>query len=326
MSIRKQLAILTLHNDIHGVIIQKELEKYDNIMCHVIETDRICGAGNITWSNTDDKEFECVISTRDGETINVKELGLVWWRRVNYPQKIPGEVADDIHIDLINNECRESLWGIFLKEFNGVWINDPTSTRMAENKLVQLRNAHDAGFRVPRTLVSQNVRKIKKFCSLLDNNVVVKPVRGTQQYHLFTRMLTEEHLSDDTSLHLCPTMYQEYIEGYKHIRAHCFGDEVYAAMIESHDLDWRENLDIPFSVYELDDDTKLRLRKVMRSLGLKMGVIDLKISNIDKTPVWLEVNPQGQFLFVEGLSGIDLASKFSAFLQDELTKSRYVTT
>jgi hypothetical protein len=30
--------------------------------------------------------------------------------------------------------------------------------------------------------------------------------------------------------------------------------------------------------------------------------------------MWLELNPQGQFLFVEGLTGVDLAGPFSEFL------------
>ena len=34
-------------------------------------------------------------------------------------------------------------------------------------------------------------------------------------------------------------------------------------------------------------------------------------------PVWLELNPQGQFLFVQGLTGLDLTAGFADFLYDE---------
>jgi hypothetical protein len=34
----------------------------------------------------------------------------------------------------------------------------------------------------------------------------------------------------------------------------------------------------------------------------------------DGTPVWLEVNPQGQFLFLEPLAGLPLSTAFASFL------------
>ena len=98
---------------------------------------------------------------------------------------------------------------------------------------------------------------------------------------------------------------------------HCFGDEFHAVAIESEDLDWRRNLDVPFSESSLSDSSAAALRAVLRGLGLRMGVFDLK-----ETPegevVWLEVNPQGQFLFAEGLSGCPLTAAFASFLAREV--------
>ena len=88
----------------------------------------------------------------------------------------------------------------------------------------------------------------------MNNKVILKPIRGTKQFHLFTRKITKEHLISDTSLQLCPAIYQEYIQGSNHIRAHVFGDKVYAVLLTSNDLDWRENLDIPFEIIELSHD------------------------------------------------------------------------
>lgn len=49
-----------------------------------------------------------------------------------------------------------------------------------------------------------------------------------------------------------------------------------------------------------------------------MGIFDVKLTD-DGEPVFLEVNAQGQFLFVEALCGIPLADTFSAFLVDQAT-------
>lgn len=87
---------------------------------------------------------------------------------------------------------------------------------------------------------------------MLDNKVVVKAVRGTPKAPLPTKMVTEDLLSSDKSMSLCPAMYQEYVPGVRHVRAQCFGDDVHAVLLKSQDLDWRINLNIPSSVYELD--------------------------------------------------------------------------
>jgi hypothetical protein len=47
-----------------------------------------------------------------------------------------------------------------------------------------------------------------------------------------------------------------------------------------------------------------------------MGVVDLKLGQ-DGVPYWLELNPQGQFLFVEALSGIPLTLACANFLLAE---------
>jgi hypothetical protein len=44
-----------------------------------------------------------------------------------------------------------------------------------------------------------------------------------------------------------------------------------------------------------------------------MGIVDLK-ETPDGELVWLEVNPQGQFLFLESLTGQPLASYFADYL------------
>lgn len=314
------VAILTVENDLHALAMQKAFESYSDVVCRVVETDRCCNSSGLSWSNVAHPDLACTLPARGGELFEVSQLDVIWWRRINSPQKVPPYITDPSHIDVINNDCRTALLGIVLNEFKGTWINEPSATRLAENKLLQLHAAQRAGLQIPRTLVSQDPIKIRRFCAMLENKVVVKPVRGTRGLHLFAQMLAEEHLADDDSLRLCPAIYQEHVPGNRHIRAHCFGDAVHAVLIESEDLDWRRNLDIPFRVFHLAEDVKERLRNVLGILGLKMGVIDLKLVR-ETEPVWLEINPQGQFLFVEGLSGLDLTSAFTDFIYQEAKRA-----
>ena len=312
---RRKFAIFTLADDFHALVIQNTLiSKYD-VACEVVEMDRICGNGGISWSNWNG--YLPTFSTTSGQRINVRDLDLIWWRRGYVQQQIPEDVTDPASIDLINNDCRFAAFGVLFNEFKGVWVSDPQATRHAQNKLVQLRVAEQVGFRTPRTLVSQNPEEIQNFCARLNNDVVVKVVRGAKKAPLLTARMHAEALREVASIQLSPTMYQEFISGTTHVRACCFGDAVYTALLDSADVDWRDNLCIPVTIGDLPDVVKTRLCRALRLLGLKMGIFDLKIDDSGE-PVWLEVNPQGQFLFIEGLCGLPLAAAFSEFLYREV--------
>lgn len=321
MSDTYQIGIVTIAEDLHGIAIQKALQRYDDVVCHVFESDNMCGNSTINWSSTKNGRHESyALLDRENQQIMLKNMDVIWWRRFNYKQKID-EIDDEVVTDLINNDCTEALLGLMMTEFLGTWISSPFATRRAENKIVQLRVAQEMGFKVPRTLVSQNPEEIRKFCKILNNQVVVKPIKGSSLQTVFTRKITEQHLRSDVAIKLAPTIYQEYIPGHKHIRAHCFGNSVYAALIDTEDLDWRENLEVPFTIINIEKKLKNLIQFVVRALGLKMGIIDLKLRG-DTTPIWLEINPQGQFLFIEGLSGLELMSQFSEFLYSEAKTAR----
>jgi glutathione synthase/RimK-type ligase-like ATP-grasp enzyme len=319
--VRPHVAVFSFENDLHALAVRQAVEDEQGLVCHVVETDRLCDRSGLNWSSLAHDGPSCTLPTREGTLVDVASLDAIWWRRPHFPQQVPSDVTDPVDVELINNECLTALSGVLLNEFSGVWINHPVPNNLAANKLVQLRAAAEAGFRIPRTLVSQDPLRIKTFCSELDGRVVVKRVRGTTRAQLFTGLMTTDSLASDETFRLCPTMYQEYVRGRRHLRAHCFGDEVYAALIESDSLDWRDDLSVPFSVFHLADDDKARLLAVVRRLGLEMGVIDLKLTD-DGPPIWLEINPQGQFLFVEALCDLALIQGFSRFLAAAADRGR----
>ncbi|MFZ0505160.1 MAG: hypothetical protein WAM44_15680, partial [Chthoniobacterales bacterium] len=71
--------------------------------------------------------------------------------------------------------------------------------------------------------------------------------------------------------------------------------------------------------WPVPDHVHVTVRKVLDKLGLAMGVIDIK-EDPDSELVWLEVNPQGQFLFLEPLTGLKLTDHFAEFLIEEWRK------
>ena len=304
-----RIGILSCAGDLHSLIIQEALRQLD-CACDIVETDHISGSVGITWEL---QSSLCRLPTSEGAVIDLQDLHAIWLRRINYPQVLKQFERDSISASIVNNDCKTALLGALFTTFGGTWIDDPLCIQRAENKLLQLQFAKAAGFRTPNTLVSQDVDRIRTFCSAQPQGAIVKTIRGISTFPLMALKVSEEMLDEADSLSISPACYQEYIPGDRHIRVNCFGEDVYAFEIESSDLDWRQNLDVPFSKFTVSRDLRSRLRYVLRAFDLTMGVFDLKLDP-EGEPVWLEINPQGQFLFVEGLTGFDLTTPFVQFL------------
>jgi hypothetical protein len=43
-----QIAIVSVMDDLHSLIIQKALARYDDLQCHIVESNRICGSAVLT--------------------------------------------------------------------------------------------------------------------------------------------------------------------------------------------------------------------------------------------------------------------------------------
>jgi hypothetical protein len=315
-------AIVTIKNDLHALAVQKAFGKRDGWTCDVIEADCLADTGGLSWS-PEETIARGVLPSRDGDLINVGEVDVVWWRRYFYNEiTLPADVSDPTSIDVITADCRVSAMGVLLCDFQGAWVSHPEATRRSENKLVQLRAARAAGFRIPKTLVSQNPALIRNFAAALGGRVVVKSLANTNHAALTATVVDSEVLSSDRALRLSPAVYQELIPGTRHLRVHGFGEEFHAALITCEHLDWRYHLaDATVERYALPSNTQAALSNVMQTLQLRMGVFDLKIIPSGEI-VWLEVNPQGQFLFIEGLADMALTDCFVDFLIREAHSHR----
>jgi glutathione synthase/RimK-type ligase-like ATP-grasp enzyme len=312
-----QVAILSLEDDLHALFVQSLLHAHDDVTCTVVETTRVCGSGGLTWTHGQGGDRLVTLPTIGGGRLDVRDVDLIWLRRINYPQMVPDGLENSDQVEIVNNDCRAAILGLIASEFRGVWINDPFASYRAENKILQLCAAQAAGLRTPRTIVSQDPEHVRHFVESVDGRAIVKPVKGSSKHPLFTVRVSPELLADDDAIRLSPAIYQELIPGTRHLRVHCFGDELHAFAIESQDLDWRGNIDVPIDYVEVEDELAEKLLAVLGRLGLRMGVFDLK-QLPEGECVWLEVNPQGQFLFMEGLTGIPLGEAFASYLYREL--------
>jgi hypothetical protein len=310
-----RVAILTRAQDFHAHAIRHTL-RARGIESAIVETDRLAGSGAMSWSTSG--EARAQLPDIEGNRVDVGELDLIWWRRLTGEPRIPESVRDEVARDIIASDCRATLVGLALTEFRGRWVSHPEATRLAENKLIQLDVARSVGLRLPRTLVSQNPEVVRDFCRDQDHRVVVKTVAGSRKGPVMAGAVSPELLASDARIALSPAIYQELVPGTDHLRVCCFGEETRTALLRTDRLDWRYPLDAAVEVYELEDSIVRRLRLMLDRLRLRMGIFDMKLDPDGGEPVWLEVNPQGQFLFLQGMCELPLTDVFADFLVREL--------
>ena len=316
----RKTAIVSHNDDLHALMVCDQLRRSGD-ECSVIASDALAGTDGVTWY-LEAGDGAAVALDIDGHEVSVRDLDLVWWRRMprGFSPDNWGQVPGAVEIFAARN-VRNAMLGAFLNDFHGAWLDHPEAIQRADNKLTQLRAALAAGLRVPRTLVSQNPERIREFAASLGGQMIVKTVSGVLGIPSLTGKVTSEHLEQDGPLRACPAIYQELIPGCRHLRVHCFGPDVHAALLESDLLDWRHPMDAEVTPYELPIALSETLLALLARLGLQMGIFDLKLTD-ENEPVWLELNPQGQFLFIEALGGGNLVEPFVRFVRQTVDRHK----
>ena len=308
------IGIVSAEDDLHARAIERTLITRHGVACARLAVDRIASSGRVSW--TPDYAADATVPTADGGQVAIGDVAAIWLRRPPRRQIVPAHLDRD---DRIDADCAAALRGALLTGFRGTWVSDPVQTRMAQDRQLQLQAALAAGLRIPRTLVSSDPTAIRAFVAREAGGAVVKRLTDAGGFTGTTRV-DPQRLADH-ELAAAPAMYQEAVAGAIQVRAHLIGERVLAARVESDELDWRTCLDVRWQPHALDEATTDALRAVQRILGLDMGIYDLRVTPGGEA-VFLEAAPQGQFLFVEGSSGLPITAAIAELLVEHATTAR----
>jgi glutathione synthase/RimK-type ligase-like ATP-grasp enzyme len=183
----------------------------------------------------------------------------------------------------------------------------------------QLYIARQIGLRIPDTLISNDPHEVEAFLQRHEMKVVHKAITALRHCFIDTQLWREEIRSImQRDLPIAPAIFQEYISGPADVRATVIGDRIFSARIatvksRAGGVDSRLDIDVPYEPHQLPESLSTRLLELMSQLGLLFGTVDLKMVD-ENEYVFLEVNPQGQFLYVEILTGMPITSAFADFL------------
>ena len=203
------------------------------------------------------------------------------------------------------------------------WVNPPGAELLAENKIRQLMRAREIGFKIPKTLVTNDPQAIRDF-RIANLKTIVKAVSAPLLEHedrdefIFTTALEELSEGDDAAIRLCPLIVQERIQPKADYRVTVIDDQLFAVRIQSIDgsaptLDWRTQKDgLSFQPFTLPADLHEKCISLVRALGLAFGAIDLVEQNGEF--FFLEINPNGEWGWLNKPPEMPIAEVMTDFL------------
>jgi glutathione synthase/RimK-type ligase-like ATP-grasp enzyme len=249
------------------------------------------------------------------QRVDLAECRAAWWRRPQALTLHPG--LDAGVVAWTYTECNEALAGMWAA-LDVTWVNSPNLDEAAHHKPYQLSIAAEVGLPIPKTVITNDPAVARAFADEVGlERTVYKTFLASEEHWRETRILKREELGLLDRVALAPVIFQEYVAAEADLRVTVVGERMFAAAIRpapgAYAVDYRMDIQgASFVATELDAGTQQRLRALMERLGLVYGAIDLR-RTVDGD-VFLEVNPAGEWRFVEDRTGQPITAAMADLL------------
>jgi MvdD family ATP-grasp ribosomal peptide maturase len=288
------------------------------------DTDRYPTAVRLSAYYAAEGDERLTLTNDEGE-FDLREVTAIWHRRLNYGAQLPTTLDKQLrHASL--GETRAAAQGMLasLKAFR---MDDLQHIRHAENKQLQLQVAREVGLEIPRTLTTNDPSAVHAFAESCAGRVVTKMLSSFAVYEqgrelvVFTNPVKPEDLTDLSGLSLCPMTFQEMIPKALELRTTVVGNRVMSASINSQASaraahDWRRDglrMIQDWQPYELPREVEEKILRLMDHFVLNYGAIDIIVTP-DGHHVFLEINPVGEFFWLERSPGLPIADAIADVL------------
>lgn len=208
------------------------------------------------------------------------------------------------------------------------WVNDIDATRAASDRVQQLYMAKAAGFDIPETIITNDPEMAKDFYYTHRGRVIIKALHhhGVQVdnrvFSMYAHKMRNKDLANLNDLVNAPCVIQEYIPKKSDIRITVVGNQIFSVEIDSqstdkgrHDLHRCRLVDLPKKVIELNKSDQDKCIKLIDSLGLRYGAIDL-VRDRSGRLIFLEINATGDWLWIEQHTGLPITESIADLLKN----------
>ena len=311
------ILILTEAKDISADVVEAKLRARGEQILRFDWADFPARASlSVKWSGADKQ----VLLRIDGSQVDLCSCKSGWLR---WPGRL--QVSSDIEAPSPRSHVEEDWVRVLQDTCNMLdtrWLPGTiTAIRHAGNKQLQLELAAELGFEIPPTLLTNDPEEFLEFhrrhngdlIDKLPTTALMVSQRADGEFTCFTQPVPTRDVGYARRLRHSPMLFQRTIAKKFELRITVVDEEVLAAEIHSQattrtQLDWRRH-DVghtPYRAHSLPDDVSERCLRLTRRLGLRFGAVDMIVTPEGRY-VFLEINPNGQWKWIEDQSGLPVS-------------------
>lgn len=249
-------------------------------------------------------------------TIREEDIFSIYYRKPTLPKL---EKIDFKYHSLMYKDMISTIDGI-LEVFNGRCLTKPSILRKSENKIFQLRIAEELNFNIPKSLITNSDNLARRFCE--DDIKIVKPLSmGRLEYQnkigIIQTNIVDKNIPIE-GLGYSAAYFQDYVNKDYEVRATIINKKSHAVRIDSEDkVDWRKSdSKNKYSKIALPSNIEIKCLKMLDKLDLNFGAFDFIVK--DGKFIFLEVNPNGQWYWLEEELHLSISNDIFDFLSGEV--------
>ena len=258
----------------------------------------------------------------DGRKLSLDDVGSVWcrgFRPLGFPDGMDPEGRS-----FAQDEAQRALDAL-MTTLQVLWINHPQCRIRANSKPAQLFVAQQIGLDIPPTVLTNDPDEVRKFVAQSTGETVFKAHSQNLNLEpgkaLFTALLTEKEMKKVDLIRASPGIFQQRVPKAYEVRSTVVGSRIFSGRINSQEsaetsLDWRHK---PFDIEEqpitLPSDVEAKILSLMQHFGIVYGAFDFIVTP-EGRHVFLEVNPAGQYLWVEATTKLPITAAIVDLLAD----------
>ncbi len=260
------------------------------------------------------------------DLVSINDISVIWARRPG-PPTASLDIIDPVVRQFVTEDARRFLHA-FWDMCDCRWLPGAPSRMVASQaKGPQLVRAAKMGFTIPPTAFTNDPATFLEFYRAQKGKVISKitgsmafPSQEGQEFSRYTETVSTRDVGYANSIAYSPILLQAYIPKRVELRITVVGEKVFAAEIHSQATnrsrhDWRR-YDLgttPYVQHALPIDVAERCVALVKEDGLLFGAIDM-ILTPDNRYVFLEMNPNGEYAWIEELTGLPISAAIADVL------------
>ncbi|WP_016951343.1 hypothetical protein [Anabaena sp. PCC 7108] len=257
----------------------------------------------------------------NGKIINPHKTSILYRRLTHIPINSNFQDKDEKLAIEQWNSFNKGIASILDDSF---WVSHPHFIQRASNKPFQLQVAKSLGLKIPKTIITNDIKNIMQ--NIPPSSICVKTLEqsfwsienGVQG--IYTNRVSSDLLTDD-NVKPIPAIWQEYIEKLYEVRVTVVGNKLFTCKIDNQvsskaKVDWRryDFKNVPHLSHSLPDEIEVKILELMKVFSLRYAAIDFAV-DMNGNYIFLEINPTGQWMWIEELTGLLITEELCNLLK-----------